>query len=203
MSALLIGSLGLLGCASSDEVATTARYVSAGDLMSPASFGSATQTNTLRMADPNFYGLELAQRFASEVNSVVNFASNSTALDDQAKSILNQQVHWISQFPEVRFRVYGHADATGSAKQNKSLGQRRAQAVVNYLVRNGISKSRIHAVTSRGDTQPLIVTLDDEPLNRRAVTEVTGFVGSHPMVMNGEYGMIVYRQYTGTTSSAK
>lgn len=200
LAPFLVATFGLGACASTDEVAATARYSSAGNYAGMESFGIATQTNTLRMSDANFYSLELAARFANDVDTVVNFATNSAELDTQAKSIIRRQANWIKQFPEVRLRVYGHADATGSSQQNKLLGQRRAHAVVSYMIQNGISKNRVQAVTSLGDSQPMIVTPGDERINRRAVTEVTGFVTSHPMVMNGEYGQIVYRNYTGTAS---
>lgn len=201
LAPFLVATLGLGACVSTDEVATTARYSSAGNYSGMESFGIATQSNLLRMSDANFFSLELATRFADEVNTVVNFATNSAELDGRAKSILRSQVNWIKQFPEVRFRVYGHADATGSSRYNTSLGQRRANAVVSYLIQNGISRNRLQAVTSLGESQPMIVTPRDERMNRRAVTEVTGFVNSHPIVMNGEYGEIVYRKYTGTASS--
>ena len=52
------------------------------------------------------------------------------------------------QFPEVRFRVYGHTDAVGSSAYNKRLGLRRANAVVSYLSTQGIDRSRLEAVVS-------------------------------------------------------
>ena len=60
----------------------------------------------------------------------VNFAFNSARLDATARGTLREQAHWIRQFPEVRFRVYGHTDAVGSDAYNERLGRRRAHAVV-------------------------------------------------------------------------
>ena len=202
-AAVLAVGLGLSACTTTDEIATTANYRGAGYAVGFDSFGIATQTNTLRMSDANFFSLELANRFATDVNTVVNFAYNSADLDQTAKATLRQQAAWIRQFPEVRFRVYGHADATGSSAYNKALGLKRAKTAVNYLIQNGISRNRLEAMTSMGDTQPLIVTQDRERLNSRTVTEVTGFVDSHPMVMDGKYGLIVYRQYTGSATTVQ
>jgi hypothetical protein len=95
----------------------------------------------------------------------------------------------------VRFRVYGHTDAVGSDSFNKSLGMRRAQAVVAFLTSQGVSRSRLEAVASFGETQPLIVTQGRERRNRRTVTEVSGFVQSHPIIMDGKYAEVVYREY--------
>lgn len=108
---------------------------------------------------------------------------------------MREQAQWIRQFPEIRFRVYGHTDAVGSEAYNKRLGLNRAHAVVNFLASQGISKDRLEAVVSFGETQPLIVTEGRERRNRRTVTEVSGFVGSHPTVLEGRYAEIIYREY--------
>lgn len=142
------------------------------------------------------YVVSLQNRFASEVPTTVTFAFNSAVLDENARRILRQQASWIRQFPEVRFKVFGHTDAVGSAAYNKRLGLRRARAVVNYLIsQGGISRSRLQAVVSYGETQPVVVTQGREPRNRRTVTEVTGFVQNHPMILNGKYAEVVYREY--------
>jgi hypothetical protein len=62
----------------------------------------------------------------------------------------------------------------------------------------GISRSRLEAVASFGETQPLVVTQGRERRNRRTVTEVTGFVSSHPHVMDGKYAQVVYREYVAS-----
>ena len=84
----------------------------------------------------------------------------------------------------------------------KSLGLRRANAVVNYLVSQGISRSRLEAVVSFGETQPLIVTEGRERRNRRTVTEVSGFVAGHPQVLEGKYAEIIYREYVNSAAPA-
>ena len=87
------------------------------------------------------------------------------------------------------------ADAVGSEAYNKRLGLARANAVVSFLAAQGISTSRLEAVVSFGETQPIIVTEGRERRNRRTVTEVSGFVGSHPTVLEGKYAEIIYRDY--------
>ena len=95
----------------------------------------------------------------------------------------------------MRFRVFGHTDAVGSQGYNRGLGQRRANAAVRYLVSRGISRSRLEAVVSFGETQPVIVTEERERKNRRTVTEVSGFVRSHPVIIDGKYAEVIYREY--------
>lgn len=170
-------------------------YSEAGALVDNGSFGEAVMNNHLVMTGQRGYVENLANRFSNEVNSTVNFAFNSAILDAEAQNTLREQARWIRQFPEVRFRVYGHTDAVGSSAYNKALGQRRAEAAVRFLQSQGISRSRLEALASFGETQPLIVTQGRERRNRRTVTEVSGFVQSHPIVMDGKYAEVVYREY--------
>lgn len=202
LAGLLIGSTALLSaCGSSDPVYSSFGR-EAGALLDTGTFGNATMNNTQIMNGEQQYTYDLSQRFASEVLTTVNFAFNSTQLDAGARDTLREQAMWIRQFPEVRFRVYGHADAVGSSGYNKSIGLRRAHAVVNYLATQGISKSRLEAVASLGEEQPLIVTEGRERRNRRTVTEVSGFVSGNPIVMDGKYAQIVYREYVASATAA-
>ena len=190
----LTGLAVLTACASSDPV-YSAFHREAGALVDTGNFGNATMNNIQIMNGEKRYTYDLAQRFAGDVMTTVNFAFNSAQLDSGARDTLREQANWIRQFPEVRFRVYGHTDAVGSEAYNKRLGLRRAHAVVDYLATQGISKSRLEAVVSFGETQPLIVTEGRERRNRRTVTEVSGFVGSHPTVLEGRYAEVIYREY--------
>jgi outer membrane protein OmpA-like peptidoglycan-associated protein len=198
--AALTGLALLAACASSDPV-YSAFHREAGALVDTGNFGNATMNNIQIMNGEKRYTYDLSQRFASEVMTTVNFAFNSTVLDSGARDTLREQANWIRQFPEVRFRVYGHTDAVGSEAYNKRLGLNRAIAVVNFLASQGISKSRLEAVVSFGETQPLIVTEGRERRNRRTVTEVSGFVGSHPTVMDGKYAEIIYREYVNSATA--
>lgn len=161
-------------------------------------FGYATANNTGVQSGEKSYTLDLAHRFADEVTTTVNFEFNSAVLDGEARAILRQQADWILQFPEVRFRVFGHTDAVGSQGYNYALGKRRAQAIVAYLASLGVGRDRLEAMVSRGETQPLIVTEGRERRNRRTVTEVSGFVERHPSVLDGKYAQIVYRDYVAS-----
>lgn len=161
-------------------------------------FGNATMNNTLIQTGELSYTVALAERFAAEVPDTINFAFNSAELSAEAQEILRRQANFIKQFPEVRFRVFGHADKVGSNAYNQRLGLRRAQAAVAYLTSLGISRSRLEAVVSYGETRPLIQTNQAEVQNRRTVTEVSGFVKSHPLVLNGKYAAIIWRDYVNS-----
>ncbi|MEM6657236.1 MAG: OmpA family protein [Pseudomonadota bacterium] len=185
-------------------VTVTACTREAGYEIDAGTFGNATLNNVQVMNGELTYAQILGRRFAAEVPSQVNFAFNSSQLDASSQSILLQQADWIKQFPEVRFRVYGHTDAVGSASYNQSLGLRRAQAVVAFLERQGISRSRLEAVVSFGKTQPLIPTPNRDRRNRRTVTEVSGFVDRRPQTLDGKYAEVVYREYVaGATATPR
>lgn len=196
MLPILLASVPLLALAACGET-TTSFDKELGAEVDKGQFGNATMHNTLIQTGQMEYTVALAQRFSNEVPDTVNFAFNRADLSPEAMRILDAQANFIRQFPEVRFKVFGHTDLVGSQSYNYNLGMRRAKAVVNYLVGKGISRSRLEAVVSYGKTRPLIQTNQPEVRNRRTVTEVSGFVSSHPMVLNGKYAAIVWRTYTG------
>jgi outer membrane protein OmpA-like peptidoglycan-associated protein len=202
-SSLLAAAMGLSACsATSSDPVYTQFYSEAGSLVDTGSFGEPTLNNRLVMTGERQYTFDLAKRFSNEVDSTVNFEFGSSQLDAKAQAILRNQAGWIRQFPEIRFRVYGHTDSVGSNRSNKVLGQHRANAVVAYLTSQGISRSRLEAVVSFGETQPLVVTDGRERRNRRTVTEVSGFVQRHPTVMDGKYAQIIYRDYVASATAA-
>ncbi len=203
MKRFLIAGAALLALAAcnADDPTWSSFYSEAGMAVNDGGFGNATMNNTLAQTGDSTYRVNLAQRFAAEVPTTINFAFGSHALDDDARRVLRQQAAWINQFPEVRFTVYGHTDLVGSAAYNQALGLRRAEAAVLYLTSQGVSRSRLDAVVSRGQTQPLIMTQEPERRNRRTVTEVSGFVQSHPTVMNGRYAEIIFREYVESATS--
>ncbi|WP_371169844.1 OmpA family protein [Aliiroseovarius sp. 2305UL8-7] len=184
----------LAGCSGSDAVSKS-WFQEAGLQVNEGSFGDPTAYNEGVQTGRINAVVSLAHRFNKESKDTVNFAFNSAVLDQNARQILDRQADWISQFPELKFKVFGYTDLVGSNAYNQRLGMRRARAVVAYLGSRGISRSRLEAVVSFGETRPLIETRAPERLNRRAVTEVTGFVGRHPTVLDGKYARIVYRQY--------
>lgn len=189
-----IAAAALAGCTSVDPT-FSGFFSEAGSSVDSGDFGNATMNNQLVQTGQQDYTINLARRFAADVNSTVNFAFNSTVLDADARAVLMQQANWIRQFPEVRFKVYGHTDLVGSQGYNRSLGLRRAQAVVSFLASQGIERSRLEAVTSFGETQPLVVTEGRERRNRRTVTEVSGFVERDPALLNGKYANVIFREY--------
>jgi len=199
---ILLASGSLLALAACGDT-TTSFDKELGAEVDKGQFGNATMHNTLIQTGQMEYTIALAQRFSAEVPDTVNFAFNRSDLSPEAMAVLDKQANFIRQFPEVRFKVFGHTDLVGSQSYNHALGLRRAKAVVNYLVGKGISRSRLEAVVSYGKTRPIIQTSQPEVRNRRTVTEVSGFVSNHPLVLNGKYAAIIWRTYTGELAQRK
>lgn len=186
--ALILATFGLAAC-SADTLDRTA-----GAGLDTGSFGNATMDNHMVMTGQGMGQLDLSRLFAEEAPTTIGFAFDSAMLDANARAALDRQAAWIRRMPGVRFRVYGHTDAVGSDSYNRRLGQRRANAAVAYLIARGVSRSRLEAVVSLGETQPLIVTEGREPRNRRTVTEVSGFLQNHPLVHDGKYMLFTYSE---------
>ena len=167
----------------------------AGAQLNDGIFGSATVNNHAVQTGQQDYTVSLQNRFAAEVPDTINFAFNSSALDATAIATLQRQADWIRQFPEVRFKVFGHTDLVGSDAYNRALGLRRAQTAVSYLVSQGVSASRLEAVVTFGETRPVVATQSPERRNRRTVTEVAGFVNGSGRLLDGKYAQIIYREY--------
>jgi outer membrane protein OmpA-like peptidoglycan-associated protein len=202
IAGLSVSLTALAACAPSSDPVYTQFYREAGALTDTGAFGNSILNNQLVQTGERQHTFDLANRFANEVLTTVNFAFNSAVLDAGARDTLAEQARWIRQFPEVRFRVYGHTDAVGGSGFNKQLGQQRANAVVHFLTTQGISRSRLEAVASFGETQPIVVTDGRERRNRRTVTEVTGFVKAHQNVLDGKYAQIIYRDYVNSATAA-
>ncbi len=102
----------------------------------------------------------------------VYFDYNSSALTEEAKTILDEKVvSWLKEDEKVRATVEGHCDERGSDKYNYALGKRRAIAVREYIVSKGVAAKRVKTV-SYGKTRPVDNGHDESAWakNRRAVT---------------------------------
>ena len=96
------------------------------------------------------------------------FKTNSAELNDDAFGKLDLIVEYMKKYPAKRIVVEGHTDNVGSETYNKTLSERRAQAVKNYLVSQGITADRIEIV-GYGESQPIAdnSTPEGRQLNRR------------------------------------
>lgn len=167
-----------------------------------ALFGAATANNHAVNVGRGGHLAALGARFAREVPTQVTFDFDSAALTPSARAVLDRQADWMRQFPELGFRVFGHADAPGSSAYNERLGRARAEAVVGYLGARGVSRARLEALVSFGEARPAVPGAGRERRNRRVVTAVSGFDGRSPTVLNGKYAEVVFREYVESARPA-
>ena len=107
------------------------------------------------------------------VGDRVFFGYDSSDLDSDALELLQDQVAWLKQNSGVSITIEGHCDERGTREYNLALGEKRAQAVKNYLVGLGINPDRVSTI-SYGKERPAVVGSNDGAWaqNRRSVTTV-------------------------------
>jgi peptidoglycan-associated lipoprotein len=105
------------------------------------------------------------------VGDRVLFVVDQSTVTEEARVILNGQAQWLQTNPDYAIIVEGHADEQGTREYNIALGARRADAVKNYLIAQGIDGTRIQTV-SYGKERPISICSDETcyAQNRRAVT---------------------------------
>ncbi len=99
----------------------------------------------------------------------VFFAFDSYSLTTEGRSTLQGNADALKQFPDSRVVIEGHCDERGTKSYNLALGEKRAQAAKDYLVRLGVSGNRI-TVISYGKEKPFAMGSNESAWakNRRA-----------------------------------
>ena len=124
------------------------------------------------MTSDVYTGLDTVEYLATGVKDRVFFATNKSTLTTASRDTLRTQAAWMrKKGKDLSFTIEGHADERGTREYNLALGERRANAVKDYLMTYGISGNRL-SVISYGKERP--VNSGSNPLawsqNRRSVT---------------------------------
>ena len=118
-----------------------------------------------------YTGNDTVEFLATGVKDRVFFATNKSILTTASRDTLRKQAAWMRKNKDITVTVEGHADERGTREYNLALGDRRANAVKDYLLTYGISGGRL-SVISYGKERP--VNSGSSPLawsqNRRSVT---------------------------------
>ena len=118
-----------------------------------------------------YTGNDTVEFLATGVQDRVFFATNKSILTTASRDTLRKQSAWMRKNKDITVSVEGHADERGTREYNLALGDRRANAVKDYLLTYGISGGRL-SVISYGKERP--VNSGSSPLawsqNRRSVT---------------------------------
>lgn len=111
--------------------------------------------------------------FRVNVGERVYFDLDQYRLDTEDQDILKRQAAWLASYPNVRILVAGNADERGTREYNLALGERRANAVKEYLVSLGVNASRVDTV-SYGKERPVAAGSNDQSwaLNRNGWTQI-------------------------------
>jgi peptidoglycan-associated lipoprotein len=166
---MLAVALLLAGCSStSDDAAGGAGAAGAGGMGGAAGGGIASSGLPGEPVPGSQEDLEVS------VGDRVFFAYDSAVLSPIATQTIDRQGAWLKQYPDVVLTVEGHTDERGTREYNLALGDRRANAVKNYLVALGIEPSRI-LIISYGEERPADPANDESAWanNRRAVSVVS------------------------------
>ena len=140
-------------------------------LASLALTACATQKKGTKLAGDVYTGDDTVEYLATGVRDRVFFATNKSTLTTASRDVLRKQAAWMRKKKDLTFTIEGHADERGTREYNLALGERRANAVKDYLMTYGISGNRL-SVISYGKERP--VNSGSNPLawsqNRRSVT---------------------------------
>ena len=106
---------------------------------------------------------------AAFVNEDVHFAFDSFLLDAEAERILGEKAAWLQDNADASVQIEGHCDERGTSAYNLALGERRANAVQQYLTVLGVAADRLSTI-SYGEEAPLDPGHDEAAWsrNRRA-----------------------------------
>jgi peptidoglycan-associated lipoprotein len=120
-----------------------------------------------------------AEDFRVNVGDTVHFAFNQYNVQAMDKATLDKQAAWLQRYPSVRVTIEGHCDERGTREYNLALGARRANAVKEYLVSQGVSAARLETV-SYGKERPICTESNEScwAQNRRGVSVVSGAANS-------------------------
>jgi peptidoglycan-associated lipoprotein len=105
----------------------------------------------------------------------VFFEFDRFQIRNDQKAALDENVTWLKANSRVKVSIEGHCDERGTPEYNLALGERRAKAIMNYLVGAGIAADRIVTV-SYGEERPFVLGHDEAAWkwNRRGHFVITG-----------------------------
>ena len=140
--------------------------------------GAVAQTSAPNTAAP---AATASIKSGSQEDLVVNvgdrvfFGLDQFNISKDASATLDKQAAWLKVNGEVTIRVEGHCDERGTREYNLALGERRANAVNDYLVAKGVNPDRIVTI-SWGKEKPVANGSNEGAWrqNRRGVTRVIG-----------------------------
>jgi peptidoglycan-associated lipoprotein len=169
---LLVAALGLAACNNPDRYGSGAG--GPGGAGGQGGMGGIDSSGLGDPSNPNSIAY-----FNQTVGDRVLFAVDQSTLSGEARGVLAGQAAWLQSHPDYAIIIEGHADEQGTREYNLALGARRAAAVQDYLISQGIAPSRMKTI-SYGKERPLEVCSQEAcyAKNRRAVTVLSMGAGA-------------------------
>ena len=107
------------------------------------------------------------------VGDRIFFATDQSILDASARGALVRQAEWLNQNGGINLTIEGHADERGTREYNLALGARRANAVRDFLISQGVDANRVKTI-SFGKERPVSLCSEEScwSKNRRSVSTI-------------------------------
>ena len=118
-------------------------------------------------------GSASAKYLVENVGDRIFFATDQSILDASARGTLVRQAEWLNQNGGINLTIEGHADERGTREYNLALGARRANAVRDFLISQGVNASRVQTI-SFGKERPVSLCSEEScwSKNRRSVSTI-------------------------------
>ena len=142
-------------------------------------------TDAEREAEDQRYAAEMGAGFEGKAlddpNSplskrVFYFDMDSSQLSTEDREVIAAHARYLSQNPGVSIVLEGHADERGTREYNIALGERRAKAVLQLLLIQGVSNNQVQVI-SFGEERPIALDHDESSwrVNRRVEILYSGY----------------------------
>ena len=159
---------------SSASSSTASSGTSSGSSDTSSSGSSSTSSSGASTDSTTSYSYDTDPKTALiKVGDRVLFGYDSSELDDEDRSVLDNQAKFLNQNPSLKVTIEGHCDERGTREYNLALGEKRASAVKDYLISVGINSERV-SVVSYGKERPQVLGSNKAAwsMNRRSVTTI-------------------------------
>ena len=107
------------------------------------------------------------------IGDTIYFATDSAVLTSEAQQLAQRQACWLGLNPQRNLTIGGHADERGTREYNLALAERRAQAIMGYLIALSVDPKRLKTI-SYGKERPLCSEAAEAcwSQNRRSVSTI-------------------------------
>lgn len=128
--------------------------------------------------EPYYINIQLSPIKVGEISQLhhIYFETDRWELRPGSETELEFLFQLLKQNPTMEAEIQGHTDSSGNDHANKTLSEKRAEAVAGYLINRGVSAGRL-TIAGYGDTMPVASneTEEGKAFNRRTAIKITGF----------------------------